>query len=108
MTRGDELRDDGINRALDNEHEHWKVSYLKVSARWFERLPKGSIFHGEAMRLNAIHVGIGEPHHPNVWGAMASSFLKSLLNDELIEECEMIKASLPSSHSRRNPSYRKM
>jgi hypothetical protein len=105
---GDLFRHAGIELVLSAEPAAWKGHYMIFSVQWFMTLPVGTIFNGEIMRLNALRNGLSEPHHPNVWGAMANLFLAPLLEDGSIQRYGVAKAISARAHARRYPSYRKV
>jgi hypothetical protein len=67
-------RDEGINRVGVNNHD-WLIEAIKIVDR---HAPRKGTFMAEEFRE---YPGIGEPAHPNAWGALTNRLIKS----EIIE-----------------------
>lgn len=107
MSDGEDGRDEGMALVLENTPEEWKRAYWALCVAWFVAQPVGSVFNGEALRLNAEAQGLEDPHHQNAWSAMAGSYLRSALKAGLIERHSLSKATSAQAHARNYPSYRK-
>jgi len=108
MSDGDLFRYAGIETVLAAEPANWKAAYMVICTRLYRNMPEGTVFNGEVFRLAALRGGIGEPHHPNVWGAMANQLIGPWLEEGLIIRWGVEKAISAKAHARRYPSYRKI
>ena len=81
---------------LDSTQATWQRQYIKVAVNYLSR----HVFvTGEDIRLECEKRGIGQPHHPNVWGVMFHS-LSRKGRAWIKPTDEWIKASDPQSHAR--------
>jgi hypothetical protein len=104
---GPQRRDEGIRRVLDNTNPMWRRQYASCVQHWLQQLPVGTEFTGEDLRLCAQPI-IGNPHHHNVWGGMASQMIHAWLKANLIKSAGMAAAHAPRAHARIYPAYRKV
>lgn len=98
----------GIELVLAAEPAAWKGHYAILCHQWFGGLPVGAVFNGEMLRLHALQRGLGEPHHPNVWGAMAAQVLGALHEDKRITQVGVRKALSAKSHAHFYRTYQKL
>ncbi len=72
-TKSRELKEQGIEQVLENEKQEWReAAYVYIA-----KLPYGLHMTGEGIRLKYFaECDPGEPHHPNVWGAVISVCLQ--------------------------------
>jgi hypothetical protein len=109
MFLGIKMRDEGMQKVMDNQHSEWKELYRAAITNWFNSTHRHHVFTSEAMRLVARSRGISEPHHPNAWSANASSLLRSWAKEGRIEPTGFyVPAFLASSHARALKQYRKI
>jgi hypothetical protein len=101
-------RDAGEQLSLLNERASWIELYREAIVPWFERVAVGTSFTGEDMREVAIRHEVWSPHHPNVWGANASSFIRQWLKDGRVEVIGFRSASSVKSHAHTYRCYRKL
>jgi hypothetical protein len=105
---GEDLRDAGIEQVLLSEG-HWRDIYRRTLNAWFIRKPHGFIFTGESLRRVGRFVGMPEPHHPNAWGAMASSMLRQWMRDGEIKLTGKFRlAKSPATHAHAYREYQKL
>lgn len=103
------LRDRGMQLTLDFESSAWKESYRSAVVAWFEHLPRGETFSGEALRVAAKDFGVTEPHAHQVWAAMAASVLKTWqLAGLAVTTGNIIRAFMPKTHAHGMKEYRKI
>lgn len=101
---GRALRDDGIQRALDNESEIWKAAFKGFYLSWIASKPKGFRFLFEEVRRAAALV-IGNPHHSNVWGGISNYLVDSgtVVVVQLHQQAKSLK-----SHAHKYQLYEKV
>ncbi len=92
------LRDEAIERVLENEEE-WIVT-AKFMARAFI-LDAQKPFTSEDMRVALTGRGLPRPHHHNCWGGLTMSLKRA----GLIHEVGMAQMQCLRSHARRTPLY---
>ena len=94
---GRELRDQGIESVTENS-KRWQDEALQIiaGAQFFQAT-------GEELRAPIV-AAIGEPHHPNAWGALINTALKRGLIAKTGRYTQMRRAS---AHARVNAIYRK-
>ena len=91
------LRDEGIKRVIENS-ETWQDRALRIiQAAQFDQVT------GEELREPVV-LAIGEPHHPNAWGALINTAVKRGLIVKTGQYTQMRRAS---AHARVNAIYRK-
>lgn len=110
QTSGAALRDAGIAATLAAEQAEWRYRYRE--AAW-ELIRCCLAVHGpnfdfssDDIRGHAQGLQIGEPHHPNVWSAAFSSFLRELRREFRVSFAASERSWRVSAHSRRLPIYR--
>lgn len=97
---GDDLKREGIDKALKNERQEWR---RRASLLILSLAQEGKPFTADDIRRRARHVGLADPHHPNVWGAI----IRTELHAGIIERTgDYRKGSRPEQHSRMIPVYR--
>jgi hypothetical protein len=95
---GEALRDAGIQLVSAN-NEDWMLM-ARLEARRFVMDKLGG-FIGEDIRFH-VREKIGEPKHPNAWGALG----KALLESKIIQPTGRHTAMKDrSSHARQTPVY---
>lgn len=99
---GYQLKTVGIRRVLSKEQQ-WKIDYSIIVDAWFHRIPRGTRFCGETLRMAAKHNGLSDPHHHNAWGGMANSFLSGVR--AYIRREGTLPAQDPKAHGRTYPAY---
>ncbi len=91
-------RDDGISRVADNSFD-WMAAASAVVDR-IDRFWEGL---GEDIRLRVI-AQVGEPHHPNCWGALIMSATR---RGVLVKTGEWRGARSKKSHASMYPVLRR-
>ena len=99
------LRDEGMERVASHSGL-WKDRARAAMDAWFARLGPGQAFTGEDIRL-AIREVVGEPHHPNAWGAVTGGRVRGWLLNAEIELVAVVEAKDPKNHATRLRRYRK-
>lgn len=100
-------RDEGISQVSGNAGERWRANYRGAVSLFIRTRNVGDTFIGEDLRVFCHDRGwVGEPHHPNAWGAMARNTLKSWMADEVVARVGMASASAAKSHACLCPAYR--
>ena len=95
---GEELRDVGI-AVVSANNDSWMIE-AQLEARRFVMTQHGS-FIGEDIRFH-VRSKIGEPKHPNAWGALG----KRLLDNRVIQPTGGHRAMKDrTSHARQTPIY---
>lgn len=89
------LRDEGMDRANENSRS-WHDRAIDV----IRNMPTGE-FMGEDIHRQ-VEVTIGDPHHPNAYGALIMTAIRWGL---IVKTGEYRKCSRPSAHARTNPVY---
>lgn len=94
-------RDEALDQVEENAAPWFdqgiaQVAMLAATRRADER------FRGEQIRY-WVREEIGEPHHPNAWGALINAAVRRKIIVDTGEEQQMSK---PSSHARRTAVYR--
>lgn len=72
LAAGEALRDAGISLVLNNESAKWKADYLTHAANYLRR---HRFVIGEEIRFY-VQSKVGDPHHPNTWGAMFNELIR--------------------------------
>lgn len=80
--------------------EQWNAAYDHC----VRRLPAG-LYTGETVRA-AVEPNIGEPHHPNCWGAAFRRTLSKVRSFKPLQRT--MHMTSPRSHGRRTRLYRKV
>jgi len=97
---GRTARDQGID-SVSRHNEEWMSAAVAEARRYIETT---KYFTGEDIRLHCVKF-IGEPVHPNAWGALTNKLVKS----GSIRKTGMTQQMrLTSSHARVNPIYEKV
>jgi hypothetical protein len=107
LRSGRRARDVGKQLAFFNEPEEWRAHYNGVIEAWFAGLLPGAEFSGDRLRAAAILAGVGEPHHPNVWGASAASFIRRWLRESRVSVCGLAQSRFTLNHAHTYRRYRK-
>lgn len=89
-------RDEGIDITTMNESELWRYRAMSV----IRDIPPGWTGIGEDIRHKILESGIGEPHHPNVWGAIIMAATK---RNWLKRTGQMQRAKAKKSHASTYP-----
>lgn len=96
-TQGDLLRDAGIDSVKANNPDFISDALVLV-----ERMEPGALMTGEDIRAKVEQVTT--PKHPNAWGAL----IRTLVTKGILKPTgHYRKMQRPTSHSRRNPVYRR-
>ena len=82
-------RDDGIASVEANSDEEWKDAVDAVIARL---AATGEKFTADNVRA----AGVGEPHHPNAWGARFTAARRK----GLVERIGFDESARPAGHAR--------
>ena len=96
---GEAKRDKGIAQVSGNNQD-W-IKKAMQSAIAYVCLMNGEDFTGELIRFH-VRESVGEPRHPNAWGALISALIKQ---GEILETGEHRKMKDPRSHARKTPVY---
>jgi hypothetical protein len=70
LETGRDLKLRGIEKVLKNERAEWRRRALDCVLAVADTLV---FFHVNHVRDHADRIGLGPPHHPNVWGAVMKS-----------------------------------
>lgn len=105
-TTGKQERDRAIALVLSKQSPEWRRHYRMMAMDWMAGKRAGDTFIGEDLHGYMLMRGIGEPHHPNAWGANARAMLKFWLKHKLIELDGMRPMAVAGSHARLSPCYR--
>lgn len=104
---GARRRDRGRRQAIDHEAQAWKAQYEQSAGRYVMGLEPGITFTAEQVRSVVAKV-TGEPHHPNVWGAMFNASLKGWARLGVVEFTgEFLDATNAQAHRRAIRLYRR-
>lgn len=99
MNQAQQLAEAGMVQVLEHAPEDFSDNVF----HYVINLPPGTVCTGESIRLECLAQGI-LPHHPNAWGAAISRCVRAGL---LLETGRFPRMRSASSHSRRNPEYRR-
>lgn len=102
---GLEARDFGEAAVLTNQTTAWKAKYSVLAARFLREHAPGFTFTGEALRLYCKERGLGEPTHPNAWGAVSGGMLRSWARSKRIKVVGVQQATERRAHARLYPLY---
>jgi len=108
MSEGKVLRDKGIDLVKEHQQDAWKERYRNVAELFILTLPVGHTFLGEDVRMYANRHGVGQPTHPNAWGAMFRSFVLKELKAGRIEVYGMDHLKDPVGHASLARQYKKV
>lgn len=97
--RGEELRDEGIERVRRKTHKLWRLRVRKLIE---EMASHETPFTADRLHRKALKRGIGEPHHPNAWGAQVMSAARAGL---VVKTGVHRKARRAKSHARQYPMW---
>ncbi len=107
LFEGKRRKDAGMKRAIDHEHDQWKIDYHTHAGMFVMDLTRGITFTSEQVRA-VVHKAIGDPHTPNVWGAMFNSCLKQWRKHGLVEFTgQFLDATNSQAHRRAIRLYRR-
>jgi hypothetical protein len=67
-----DARDRGMGKALDAEHEAWKLKALLIALT----IPDGWVGLFEEVRVYITSKGHSQPHVPQVWSALCGAWIK--------------------------------
>ncbi len=97
---GELLRDEGIAKVTEHNGK-WMERCIEMMGRshWWG----DGTFTGEDIRLQ-LGFSVGQPHHPNAWGALVSTLIKR----KIIKPTGEYRAMKDeNSHARKTPVYTK-
>jgi len=101
LDAGRELRDEGIASVSENSMSwHDKAFVEALFLRYLDAFPFG--FISEDIR-QPISDKVGNPHHPNAWGALTMHLEKA---GYIRKTGEYRQMRLKSSHARSTPVYK--
>ena len=103
-TEGDLLKDNGMQQALDNENEAWKLQAILLMQSYCKTHEE---FMGEDVNKWCLDQGLEQPHTPKVWGAIFKSALLKK-GEERVKVIAYDKAKSVKSHSHVFPVYRSL
>lgn len=98
----DDLKRQGIEQALKNEHARWRRRALRVVMRVAD---EQLFFNADDIRHRAEVIGLGEPHHPNVWGGVIRT---AILAGVMTPTGNWKKSTRPGARGRMIPLYRRV
>ena len=101
MDSGDTRKETGMSRVLDNTSPVWKAGYRSYFDKWASER-QGKIVASEWFHLYAVPL-IGQPPHPNSWGAMWSGMAKR--GKIKMAEGQMYKSVRKSRQSNTTPMW---
>lgn len=102
------LRDTGIASLRSNISSLWSADYQWATTKWFEGIAVGRTFSGEYLnRMARVH-GVGKPHHPNAWSAMAGIQIKRWLKSGAIKIVGFEPCVRAQARARRAVTYVKV
>ena len=96
LTEGRKLRDEGIDRVLENAGDEWKAKVLGELIKL-----KGQTIKAEDLRRHCLAAGIF-PHHPNAWGGFTQGLVKQ---GRLKKTGSYTQMTDPNSHGRETKIY---
>lgn len=102
---GKQGRDAGMANVSAAQPEEWRVRARREIERFFASVPKGREFKGEDIRLFCLLGGVGEPDHPNAWGAVLGAALRRELKDGRIRFIGTAYSEAGKSHRHRYALY---
>lgn len=102
MNAATELRDAGVNLALDNAGAKWRAAaYTHVIKRFDLAGAEGCLF--ETARTFAEDCGVGAPPHHNAWGALCLALSRQGI---IVKTGQYVKSKTTRSHARVSPLWR--
>ena len=102
MNIATELRDAGVDMALDNAGAAWRArAYTHVIRRFDMAGVDGCLF--ETARTFAEECGVGPPPHHNAWGALCLALSRQGL---LVKTGQYVSSKTARSHARVSPLWR--
>ena len=102
MNIATELRDAGVDTALDNAGAKWRArAYTHVIRRFDMAGADGCLF--ETARTFAEECGVGPPPHHNAWGALCLALSRQGL---LVKTGQYVSSKTIRSHARVSPLWR--
>lgn len=84
-------------------HE-WREGYKTLAEAFLAQLTPKATFIGEDLR-KYVEQEIGQPHHPNAWGAMAQGTLRRWRKEGRIAMIGVSQATSKKSHASLYPRY---
>lgn len=98
-------RDTAISAVMAGQTSDWRSAYRSEVALLKTSLQTGTTFLGEDLRFWLQPI-IGEPEHPNAWGAMARSTLSQWKREGFIIMDGIGASRSVKSHACLSPRYR--
>lgn len=95
-----QARDEGVERVTENAG----MSFAAAIHAIVRAYPKGKRFIGEDVRLDAEAAGVF-PHHPNAWGGVFASIVKSGM---VKETGRIVQPKSTKSHACRKPEWERV
>jgi len=102
---GKALRDKGLAQVSEH-NENWMTKAIEAAREWvgiFGHIAPNDDFTGEDIRMMLITIKLGEPSHPNAYGALINTLLKRKI---IVHTGEYRKMKDRSSHARSTPVYK--
>lgn len=87
-----------------NQQSEWRDGYVAIVEAWFSALTPKTTFIGEDIR-KMVEPMIGQPSHPNAWGAMGGSMIRRWRKAGKIAAIGMRASTAKSSHACLCPLY---
>jgi len=97
---GQQLKEKGLKLVREN-NENWMDDCVDFTTRWFI-INGPSDFTGEDIR-NGCEYYVGQPKHPNAWGALINTLIKRKI---IVPTGEHRQMKDRSSHARSTPVYK--
>ena len=99
---GEDLMIEGTKQVLENEPELWKDRVQEIILSTARR---HRFFTADSVKREAKRMDLGEPHHPNAWGA---AFRVALLAGVMERTGRYVRSERTSRHSSMIPQYRSL
>jgi hypothetical protein len=103
-SEGEKLRDEGCAQVVNYEPAEWKLLYEQLAVEFMDTMNNGDTFLGEDLTA-VVRSAIGEPHHPNLWGAMFMKMYHAWVKSGTITRLDMARAKSPANHASLYPTY---
>ena len=102
---GTQLRDKGMAQVSEH-NENWMTKAIEAATEWvriFGHIAPNDDFTGEDIRMMLITIKVGEPSHPNAYGALINTLLKRKI---IVPTGEYRAMKDNTSHARKTPVYK--
>ena len=97
---------EGQSATLYAQDALWSEKYRALADQFFYALPEKATFIGEDLR-KLIAPQIGEPKHPNAWGAIFGATIRAWRKLGYVQSIGMAPMTAKTSHARQSMLYEK-